>query len=92
LQDRALPIPASQHFAFGAWEFDLYTVAFRAKAIDFVEHPLQQGFGGAGSDTSLLQLQNLLALPADLDAHAFDFGSDVIEVRHVSRCNGRVCT
>src|SRR5581483_11225154 len=47
-------------------------VTLRAERIDLVEHSLQQRFRGSRRNAGLLQLQDLSALPADLNAHTRD--------------------
>jgi hypothetical protein len=57
-------------------------VPFSTKVVDVLKHPGQQGFGWQGVYPRLLELQDLLPLPGDLDPHSFDFSPDVVEVRH----------
>jgi hypothetical protein len=51
-------------------------IALRTKFIDLGQHPGQQFFRRSRAYTGSLQGLNLFALPVDLAAHMFDFGSD----------------
>jgi hypothetical protein len=60
------------------------SVALSAEAIDFIKHSLKQGLRGSRWNAGLLELLHFLPLAPNLDAHAFDFGPDKVEVRHIS--------
>jgi hypothetical protein len=47
-----------------------------------IEHSLEQSFGRSRRNTSLAELKHLSALASDLDAHAYDFRADEVDVRH----------
>ena len=72
----ASPTPPSQHLALPG-KFSL-SVPFGAKAVDFVEHPLQQQSGRSRRNSGPLELEDFPALASYLGAHVLDFGTNVI--------------
>ena len=52
--------------------FLLQPVAFGAKTVDLVQHPVEQRLGGGAGYSCPLELPNLTALALDLMAHALD--------------------
>jgi hypothetical protein len=60
----------------------LELVSLGTHPIDVGEHSFQQGFRRGGGYPSPLKLPDFAALPMHLDAHPFDFGSEVFEVWH----------
>jgi hypothetical protein len=77
--DRASPTPAAKHAPFHrAALLFLKPVPLVTKAVHLRQHPAQQKLSRCSRDAGALKLQNLLTLPSDLDAHALDFGTDVI--------------
>jgi len=52
---------------------------------DFRLHPAKEKFGRDRGDSGALQLQDLLALAPDLNAHEIDFPSNLVEVRHLAQ-------
>jgi hypothetical protein len=63
--------------------FFLELVPLLAHAVDIREHSFQQGFGRGRGYASPLKLADFAALPVDLDAHSFDFGSEVIKLHGI---------
>jgi hypothetical protein len=76
---RASPTPPAKHAPF-RWAALLFLepVPLGAKVADLRHHPLQQKLSRRSRYVGALKLQDLLTLPSDLDAHALDFGTDVI--------------
>jgi hypothetical protein len=66
------------------WQFGFELVSLGTKGVDLAQHPLQQSFGRRRGNSCPLERQNLLTLSAYLGAHAFNFASDEVDVRHVS--------
>ena len=79
---RALPspIPAAKHTPF-RWAALLLLEPFTlvTEALDLDQHPLQQKFGRRSRDAGALELEDLLTLSSELDAHVLDFGADVVQ-------------
>jgi hypothetical protein len=57
----------------------LEPIPLGAKIVDFRVHPSKEKFSRGGREPCPLKLQDLLALPSDLDAHVLDFGTDVLD-------------
>jgi hypothetical protein len=77
------PLPTSQHLTLVVTRsFFLEPVTLGAKGIDFVEHPLKQGFGSGGRSASPLELEDFPALAAYLRAHALDLAANELDIRH----------
>ncbi|MGC2779578.1 MAG: hypothetical protein WA418_28465 [Bradyrhizobium sp.] len=74
---RAAPSPG-----LGSRLLSLEAFALLAQSLDRIQHPLQQPLSWRRGNTGALKLQNLPALPTDLQPHALDFRSDKTEVGH----------
>jgi hypothetical protein len=68
------PLSASQHSALWLGQFGLQSIPFGTKAVDLVQHPLQQKLSRSGGYSRSLEQQHLLPLPPDLKEA---LGSDV---------------
>src|SRR5579862_4975135 len=74
------PTPAAQDHALGrASQLPLEPVPLGTHPVDVVEHSFQQRLGRGRRYASPLKLVDFAALPMDLGAHPFDFGSDAPE-------------
>src|SRR5581483_1773639 len=81
--EAALPFATSERLPLRrSWLKGLQPVPFGTKAIDLVEHSLEERVGRGSRYPRPLKLRDFLALAAYLDAHALDFTPDEFNVRH----------
>jgi hypothetical protein len=80
-----MPASPPEDFALRCWAGQrlLELVALGTLAVDGSEHSFRQSFGRGRGYAGPLKLPDFAALPLDLRAHPLDFGSEVVEVRHV---------
>jgi hypothetical protein len=77
-----MPAPATENpFLRRLFFFEL--VPLGTHPVDLGEHSLQQGFGRGRGDACPSKLPDIAALPVDLDAHSFDFGSEMVKLHGI---------
>jgi hypothetical protein len=65
--------------------FSLQSVAFGAKLINLVAHPVKKGFCRRTGNARPLELPYIAALSLHLTQHVLNLGANVVDVRHRSR-------
>jgi hypothetical protein len=79
-----MPASSAQDFALGgAGRLFLELASLGTHPIDAGEHSFQQGFGRGRGYAGPLKLPDFAALPMNLGAHSFNFGSKLIKLHHV---------
>jgi hypothetical protein len=75
-------MPPSHSPGFPRRQLLLEPITLSTKAVYLGVHSGQEEFGRGRGDPGPLKLEDFFPLALHLDAHAFDFGSDMVEVWH----------